>query len=236
MILAAGMGTRLRPITDNIPKALVQIAGKPLLHHLIERLILHGFTDLIINIHHMADQIVDFVKSNDFSPARITFSDERRRLLDTGGALKKASWFLDSVNPFLVHNCDVVSTFDLENMLNQHINSKSLSTLAVSSRNTSRPLAFCNGLFKGRWNDTHSADSKCIPYAFSGVSVFEPEIFDLMPNTDTFSLIDMLADIANNRNIRAFVHQAGQWADAGSTQRLTEAELLLKQYVKNHDK
>lgn len=229
LILAAGMGTRLRPVTDGIPKALVQIAGKPLLQHLIERLINYGFTDLIINIHHLAGQIVDFVKSNDFSPARITFSDESNKLLDTGGALKKAAWLLNSNSPFLVHNCDVITTFDLEKMVYQHRNSQSLATLAVSSRNTSRPIVFCDGQFKGRWNDSHSGNASCMPYAFSGVSIIEPEIFSLMPDTDTFSLVDLLADIANFRRITAFVHQAEQWADAGSAGRLNQAECLLKQ-------
>ena len=142
MIFAAGLGTRLYPITQSTPKALIKVKNIPLIEIVIRRLMMFGYNEIIINIHHHADQIEQFVQSkNDFG-IRIAFSDERDKLLDTGGGLKKASWFFDDGKPFLVHNVDVISDIDLGQLMERHIASKALATLAVKTRPSSRYLLF----------------------------------------------------------------------------------------------
>jgi len=148
MILAAGLGTRLRPLTDNRPKALVELAGRTLLEITLTRLRTFGVTEVIVNVHHFADKVIDYVKSHNNFAMRIEISLEEV-LLDTGGGLKKAAWFFleDSARldePFLLHNVDVISTIDLSRMLQFNKENQALATLAVQSRKTSRPLLFDN--------------------------------------------------------------------------------------------
>src|SRR5664280_1226211 len=142
MIFAAGLGTRLKPVTDNLPKALVPIAGKPLLEHVILKLKSAGFDEIIVNIHHFPDQIIDFLKANNNFSIRIEVSDERNLLLDTGGGIRRAAWFFDDEKPFLVHNVDILSNVDLKELYQQHLRSNSLATLVVSKRDTFRYLLF----------------------------------------------------------------------------------------------
>src|SRR5467141_3584316 len=146
MILAAGLGTRLRPLTDNRPKALVELSGRTLLEITLSRLRTFGITEVIINVHHFADMVIDYLKSNNNFGMRIEISREEV-LLDTGGGLKKAAWFFleDTARldePFLLHNVDVISTIDLRRLLQFHLENQALATLAVQSRETSRPLLF----------------------------------------------------------------------------------------------
>ena len=138
MIFAAGLGTRLKPMTDTIPKALVPIAGKPLLEHVILRLKEAGFDELIVNVHHFPDQIIDFLRANNNFGIRIEISDERDVLLDTGGAIRKAAWFFDDGKPFLVHNVDILSNLNLGDLYHQHLTTNPLATLVVSERDTFR--------------------------------------------------------------------------------------------------
>lgn len=151
MILAAGLGTRLRPLTNNRPKALVELNGRTLLEITAARLASFGVTDFIINVHHFADQVAAFLKSKNNFGFRIALSQEDDLLLDTGGGLKKASWFFldDSSHPdepFLIHNVDVVSNIDLRQMLQFHKDHRALATLAVQSRDSARQLLFDNAL------------------------------------------------------------------------------------------
>src|SRR5215470_9381291 len=144
MVLAAGLGTRLKPLTDNRPKALVEIAGQSLLQITLLRLREHGIHEVIVNVHHFADMIVDYLKANNNFGMRIAVSREDV-LLDTGGGLKKAGWFFledKSDEPFVLHNVDVISTLDLPQMVQFHVRNRALVTLAVKSRETSRPLLF----------------------------------------------------------------------------------------------
>lgn len=142
MVFAAGMGTRLRPLTDSMPKALVPVAGKPLLQHTIEKLKASGFNEIIINVHHFADRVIDFVRANDDFGIRIEFSDESEKLLDTGGGIKLASWFFDDGQPFLIHNVDILSNIDLTKLVKHYRDSNSVATLVCSERETSRYLLF----------------------------------------------------------------------------------------------
>ena len=131
MIFAAGLGTRLKPLTDNIPKALVPVAGKPLLQHTIEKLKQSGFDEIIINIHHFGQQIIDFVQENHLFDIRIEFSDEREQLLDTGGGIKKAAWFFDDNEPFLIHNVDILSNVNLHDLYHFHLKNNTAATLQI---------------------------------------------------------------------------------------------------------
>ena len=141
MILAAGLGTRLKPLTDKIPKALLMINDKPLLFYIINKLKQAGVNEIILNVHHHAEQIIDFLKENNHFNISVEISNEED-LLDTGGGLKKAGYFFDDGNPFLLHNVDVISSIDLTEMINHHNNQRNLVTLAVKRRKTSRYLLF----------------------------------------------------------------------------------------------
>ena len=140
MIFAAGLGTRLKPMTNTIPKALVSVGGKPLLQHTIEKLKGAGFDEIIINLHHFPEQIIDFVEANNHFGIRIEYSDEREKLLNTGGAIKKASWFFDDNEPLLIHNVDILSNLDLEWIIDRHREQQTMATLVCSQRKTSRYL------------------------------------------------------------------------------------------------
>ena len=142
MIFAAGLGTRLRPITDSIPKALVPVAGKTLLEHVIEKLSNEGFDELIINVHHHAEKIIDFLAEHHNFGLHIEISDEREMLLDTGGGIRKAAEFFNDGKPFLIHNVDILSNANLKALYEKHIASDNIATLLVKDRETSRYLLF----------------------------------------------------------------------------------------------
>ena len=142
MIFAAGLGTRLKPLTDHMPKALVPVAGKPMLEHVILKLIAAGFNEIVINVHHFANQIIEFLKEKENFGITIHISDETDCLLDTGGGIKKAASFFTDGEPFLVHNVDILSNTDLKSLYDYHINSNNDATLLVSSRKTVRYLLF----------------------------------------------------------------------------------------------
>ena len=142
MIFAAGLGTRLKPLTDNTPKALIPINGKPMLEHVILKLKDAGFHQIAINIHRLGDQIIDFLAANNNFGVQIYLSDERDYLLDTGGGIKHAAAFLQGNEPFLIHNVDIMSNIDLRALYNHHLEMNPLATLLVSKRNTSRYLLF----------------------------------------------------------------------------------------------
>ncbi|MBE0661965.1 MAG: nucleotidyltransferase family protein [Bacteroidales bacterium] len=229
MILAAGLGTRLLPLTLNQPKALVEVAGKPLIEHVLDRFRLLGIRDIVVNLHHHSGQLQAFLGSEKFKEFNITFSDESGQLLDTGGAIRKASWFFDNGQPFLVHNCDVISLVPLNELMQAHKRNRAIATLAVSDRKTSRPLAFTpNGKLIDRWNEKTSHASR--PLAFSGIYVLDPAIFSFMPNVDAFSIIDVLVTAAATRPVFAFEHSPEIWVDAGNVNNLEKAEQLLENF------
>jgi NDP-sugar pyrophosphorylase family protein len=142
LIFAAGLGTRLRPMTDDRPKAMVEIAGKPMLQHVIERVAAAGFDDITINIHHYGQMIIDFVESHDNFGLNLHISDERGLLLDTGGGILKARQWLDGDEPFLVHNTDIITTLDLKAFYDYHVEHDALATILVKERKTQRYFLF----------------------------------------------------------------------------------------------
>ncbi len=235
MIFAAGLGTRLRPLTDNKPKALVEVAGIPLLEIAIRRLKLFGCSEILINIHHFGDQICSFLERKSNFGVRIEISDERERLLDTGGGLKKASWFFLN-EPFFLINADVISDLDLEAMYQAHLGSGALATLAVRNRPSSRVFLFDpnNGQLCG-WANTQTGVEKRVrhapvlhPMAFSGIQVVDPGLFRYFPEDQAvFSIIDTYLLAAAREKILAFPHDTGLWLDVGKPEQLHKAEAIL---------
>lgn len=234
MIFAAGLGTRLKPLTDSIPKALVPIAGKPLLEHVILKLKASGFNHILINVHHFPDQIIDFVQKNNAFGLRIEISDERELLLDTGGGVKKATAFFDGDEPFLVHNVDILSNINLGELMQQHRRTNPLATLVVSERNTFRYLLFSDdqrlqGWMNEKTGETRPADFKHPEHynklAFSGIQVLTPQALKLMENyPDKFPIMDFYLNEAHNHNILSFVPSNYRMLDVGKLDVLDEAE------------
>jgi len=239
MILAAGLGTRLRPLTDDRPKALVEVGGHKLLEITLRRLREFGIHKVIINVHHFADMVVDYLKKNDDFGMEIAISREDE-LLDTGGGLKRAAWFFseeaDDGEPFLLHNVDVLSTIDFEQMVEFHRQHQALATLAVQDRETSRYLLFD----EERWLCGRQAGRNQPPemmqpsrstraLAFSGVHVISPRFLPLMTEQGVFSIItSYLRLAAQGENIMAFRADAYYWLDLGKPENLAQAEQDVK--------
>ena len=238
MILAAGLGTRLRPITDDRPKALVEVAGHTLLEITLRRLASFGIHEVILNTHHFADMVVEYLERNNNFGMRVEISREEI-LLDTGGGLKKAAWFfLESGNtePFLLHNVDVISTIDLNRMLRAHAENQALATLAVQQRQTSRRLLFDSELqLCGRQSGQHPAEfvrpaKEVSPLAFSGVHVITPRFLGMMTEDGAFSIIESYLRLAGaGEKISAFRADEYYWRDLGKPENVSQAARDLEQ-------
>ncbi len=234
MIFAAGLGTRLRPLTDDKPKALVEVGGLPLLEIAIRRLKHFGIREVIVNVHHFAGLVERFLaERNDFG-IEIAISDERSLLLNTGGGLKQASWFFDEGAPFLVQNVDVLSTLDLRALYAAHRRSRALATLAVRRRDTSRYLLFdAQRQLVGWQNRKSGATRRSRPepaadaFAFSGIQVISPSIFEYFPEEAVFSTIDLYLEAAKRGTVTGYPHDEDAWLDVGKWPALAEAEALL---------
>ncbi len=240
MILAAGLGTRLRPLTDNRPKALAEIAGRTLLEITLARLRAFGVSEVIVNIHHFADMVVEYLKSQNNFGMRIEVSREDL-LLDTGGGLKKAGWFFLEASgreePFLLHNVDVISTIDLQRMMQSHRQNKALATLAVQERETTRYLLFDEhlqlcGRKAGREQDVEivrsSKQSKAL--AFSGIHIISPRLLAKMTEVGVFSIITSYLRLAGQgESIVAFRADEYYWRDLGKPDDLQQAAQDLEQ-------
>lgn len=235
MILAAGLGTRLRPLTNDRPKALVEVNGITLLEYNLRRLIGFGFNKIVINIHHFPDMVIDFVRQRNFE-AEILFSDEREQLLDTGGALKKAAALFSGKEPVLIHNVDILSTLDLGEIYNKHLGNKALATLLVSKRDTSRQLLFDKNQQLVGWhtssnNETLWSDRPVEIFdsmAFSGIHIVNPELFDLLPPAAPYPIIPEYLKIGKYHKILAFSHLAEEWLDVGKPETLKLAKKFIK--------
>ena len=232
MILAAGLGTRLRPLTNDRPKALVTIAGRTLLEITIERLRSFGVREIIVNTHHFADQIEDFLRANDHFGLRIELSREDE-LLDTGGGLKKAAWFFRGDDaPFLLHNVDVISNIDLGAMIQAHIDRGALATLAVMQRKTSRYLLFDEaGMLCGRRAGADGELEMARPadqteaLAFCGIHVLSPQLLTRISEEGVFAIIPVYLRLAaTGALIASFRADAHAWRDLGRIESLAEAE------------
>ena len=235
LIFAAGLGTRLKPLTDNKPKALVEINGKTLLELVIQKLVNQGFNDIIINVHHFSEMIKEFLLQKNNFNINIQISDETDQLLDTGGGLKHASWFFNDEKPFLVYNVDIFTSLDLQKLYNQHLSSKALATLAIRDRKTSRYFLFDNNLRLHGWENISSGEKKLITgqeenlkrLAFSGIQVLNPEIFKWINQTGKFSIVDVYLNLLSNHLIMGFDHSDTTWLDVGRPENIKLAEEII---------
>lgn len=233
LLFAAGMGTRLQEYTQNTPKALVRLAGKPLLEHAVEHLKQFGITNLTINVFHFAEQVISFVHEKNYFGIDIHISDERDRLLDTGGGLKKAASFLNGNEPILIFNVDVISNLDLNLLFKYHREQKALATLVVRNRETSRNLMFDHNLQLTGWKNFSNGETRVSradsfaasqPWAFSGIHLIEPDLLKLISEEGKFPIIDLYLRLAKDHPIKAFVDQSDLWMDLGKPDQLKAAE------------
>lgn len=240
MIFAAGLGTRLRPFTDHLPKALVPVNGKPMLEHVILRLKAAGFSHIVVNVHHFAGQIIDFIESNRHFGIQIDISDEREMLLDTGGGIRKAARYFTDGEPVLVHNTDILSDVDLSAFYTAHRQSSAQATLLVSRRDTSRYLLFDRDLRLCGWENRKTGEVKSPypsfvpadyePYAFGGIHVISSSLLEAMNAwEDRFSIIDFYLSEAARQEIRAYPASPEMlWMDLGKPEALVRAEVYMK--------
>ena len=237
MLFAAGLGTRLKPLTDKIPKALAVVAGKTLLERAITHLASYGVNYIVINIHHHGDQIIEFLQNRVNFSLDIHISDETAELLETGGGLMKAANHFSGNEPFVVINADVISNINISKMMDVHKTKNAFATLALRNRpESSRQLLFDeNGQLCGRINRSKneriiSIDKPCLSEkAFSGIHILSPKWFELTTQQGKFSIIDSYLDLCKNNTIQAYSHDEDYWFDVGSLEKLNEAnEYFLK--------
>lgn len=233
MIFAAGLGTRLKPFTDKHPKALAVVNGKPLLQRNIEYLQQHGIADVIVNVHHFADQIIDAIQQNNGWGSNVSISDETDEVLETGGGLKRASSFFKDVDHFVVMNADILTDLDLTAMLQQHIQHQPLATLATSNRSSSRYFLFDNEDTLCGWVNDKTGEERISKTAismhkkaFSGVQIINTKLLPLITQEGKFSIVDVYLEIAKTYTIKGFDHSGSKFIDVGKPENIVLAESL----------
>ena len=244
LIFAAGLGTRLRPFTDDRPKAMVEVAGKPMLQHVIERVAAAGFDDITINIHHYGQMIIDFLEKHDNFGVNLHISDERGLLLDTGGGILKARQWLDGDEPFLVHNTDIISTLDLKAFYDYHVEHDALATILVKERKTQRYFLLDENDCLCGWTNKVTGefrpdpeklrDRKLREMAFGGLHVISPRIFPELERyrrkggEEKFSIIPFYIGMCSHHLILGYhPDNEYQWLDIGKPETLAQAQELL---------
>lgn len=228
MIFAAGLGTRLKPLTDTMPKALVRVGGQPLLWHVIMKLKAAGYERMVVNVHHFADQVIDYLQSNDHFGIDIRISDERDGLLETGGGIKKALPLFDPESPILIHNVDILSNLDLNALPTD------TPLLVVSPRQTKRYLLFDESLRLQGWTNIETGEVKGRMaekrLAFSGIHVFHPSLIPLMADwPDRFPIMDFYLKACGDHLIRGYEARDLRLLDVGKLDTLEQAETFIKQ-------
>jgi N-acetyl-alpha-D-muramate 1-phosphate uridylyltransferase len=241
MIFAAGLGTRLAPFTSHAPKALVPLGGKPMLQRVAEKLIGAGAGTIVVNVHHHAEKIVDFLERLEHPGVRFIVSDESDRLLDTGGGLKKAAPHLAGGGPIILHNADVLSDIDLGGMVRHHLSSGAIATLAVTRRESTRYFLWDGSGRLGGWenrttgerilcgmhHDPVSEPSAALePLAFSGIHIVDPALFTHLQERDVFSINQVYLQLAAAHPVIHYLHDHRYWADLGTPEKLRLAEKL----------
>ena len=237
MIFAAGLGTRLRPLTNDRPKALVEVGGVAMLERVITRLKSHGITEIVINIHHFGEKIIEFIKENNNFGITIHISDERDLLLDTGGGILKAQQWLNGNEPIIIHNADILTDFDLHKMVEQHINSDADATLLVADRKTARYFYIGENNRLNGWTNISTGEVKPADYialntdklrAFGGVHIVSPSIFSELQNYSTepkFSITPFYIDRCKDLKIMGYTpNEKYQWHDIGKIESIAIAE------------
>lgn len=236
MIFAAGLGTRLKPYTNSKPKALVELAGKPLLEHAILKLKKLSVDRIVINVHHFADLIEDFLRENQNFGLDIRISDERDELLDTGGGLKKARDLFIPEAPILIYNVDILSSIDLNCLVEVHKKSGALVSMVMRKRESSRYLYFNPEKQLTGWKNCKSGETKVArqdmnesePMAFSGIHLIDYALFSLILEKGKFSIIDLYLRLAKSEKIMAYADDSKIWFDLGKPAQLLKAEELIK--------
>lgn len=242
LIFAAGLGTRLKPLTDNLPKALVPVSGKPLLEHIVLKLKASGVTEIIVNVHHFADQIIDFLRSKNNFDIRIEISDERDNLLDTGGGIKNTAWFFNDGSPFLVHNVDILSNVDLRALYAFHCQRNDcLSTLVVNKRETYRYLLFDRENHLRGWINERTGETKPVinlnpleynKLAYAGIQVISPKIFEVMEKYDSkFPIMDFYLQNCYSEKIAGYIPENLRMIDVGKLAALEPAEKFANEII-----
>jgi NDP-sugar pyrophosphorylase family protein len=235
MIFAAGLGTRLKPFTDSHPKALALVNGKTLLERNISYLHQFGISEIVINVHHFASQIADFIERYRSSNINIHLSNEVEGPFETGGGLAFASeFFKASTNPFIVMNADILTNLDLNGMFEFHQKVSPLATLAVTKRESSRQFLFDDQLKLVGWRNNNTLETKWVygeylsaePFSFSGIHVLSPAIFDLMPSSGVFSITDVYLKLAAIRQVVGYNHSGDMVLDVGKPESVILAETL----------
>lgn len=232
MILAAGLGTRLRPLTDNLPKALVPFKGIPLLERIIRNIASAGIDHIVVNVHHHAEQVIQFLEKLEVPGTSLSISDERDQLMDTGGALLLARQIFQNEECFLLHNVDVITNLDITSLLRAHQDGEALVTLAVKKRNTSRSLLFnAEGYLSGwRHNETgeerivRNSESPLHDYGNSCIQVISGDFFLHFSETRPLNLTGMYLDLAKDYRIQPFIHNEDYWYDLGSYDNYLKAD------------
>jgi N-acetyl-alpha-D-muramate 1-phosphate uridylyltransferase len=229
MILTAGVGSRLKPLTDNTPKALVKVGEWTMLDLAIAYLKKNGVDEIIINVHHLADQLMEYVAEKKWLGYNIKISDETDNLLNTGGGLKKAAHFFSGEKDFVLMAVDILTNLDLTAMINQHQESGALVTLAAKNRTTSRDLLFDNEGNLAGWKHNTTGEIKRVDgrvytkgFGFSGVHVINTKIFRLISETGPFSIVDMYLRLAENNDIKLFEHSNDLWLEFGRAGQIKE--------------
>lgn len=233
MIFAAGLGTRLQPFTTYHPKALALVNSKPLLQRNLEYLKSYGFNEFVINVHHFPDQIIAFLEENKSFGCKITLSDETEALLETGGGLKKAAPLLQGDEPFLVMNVDILTDLDVSKIIAYHQAQRSIATLAVTSRSTSRYFLFNDKNLLCGWKNIKSGEQiivkdeqGLVQKAFSGIHIIEPAIFDLISKEGKFSIVDVYLELCKQHKVLGYDHSSDILIDVGKPEAIQQAEQL----------
>ncbi len=233
IILAAGLGTRLKPLTLSKPKALVEVANVSLLEHNINKLIDYGCNHIVINVHHFAEQIIEHISNKHYN-ADIFISNETDLLLDTGGGLVNAKHLFDTKNDILVHNVDILSKIDFLSFYKEHKENNALATLAVSERETSRYLLFNKENTLCGWENTKTGekiisngDKNLTRWAFSGIQFINPDILNLIRQEGSFPIIPEYLKLSKDYPIKSYIHSKDIWVDVGKIEAIEKAEKLL---------
>ena len=237
MIFAAGLGTRLKTITDHMPKAMVSVGGKPLIKHVIDKLENAGTERIVVNVHHFASQITDYLNENNNFNLDIRISDESEKLLDTGGGIKKAAPLFDPQSPILIHNVDILSNVDLKKL---YAMASGDALLLVSERKTKRYLLFNDDMQLVGWTNIETGEvkspypnldpKKCMMYAFAGIHVLSPRLFRMMNEEfpDKFGIIDFYLKACATHSIKGYRKNDLKLLDVGKLDTLKEAEEFMQ--------
>lgn len=234
MIFSAGIGSRLKPITETLPKALVKVGGKTLLQRAVESLLHIGINEMVVNVHHFSPLLIAYLNENHNFGATIHISDETDCLLDTGGGLVKARSYFNADDTILALNVDVLTNINYLKMLDYHTKHNALATLAVRNRKSGRYFLFDKELFLSGWKNALTSQQVMVcekdeltALAFSGIQIVSPEFFDYAPQKEVFGLVEWYLNAAGTNRIKAFVHDNDYWFDAGTVEKINNIEKFL---------